>query len=438
MSIPSNARNANGKGLLGDLTAILSRLTGRQVSLFQADVDANDAAIRTRIAGKRILVTGAAGSIGAATVKQLLRYGPARLDAIDLSENTMVELVRDIHSRADLDVGGALRTSIVDFGSALGERFIEQVGPFDLVLHFAAMKHVRSERDIFSLSRMVQTNVLEVDRFLDAIKRHGPCDVFAISSDKACRPGNLMGACKRLMEEVVFWHADHAGSLLGRGESGEVTSPGPVLPRVACTRFANVAFSDGSLLAGYFHRIRKRQPLAGPSDVRRYFITEDEAGQLCLLAAALAESKEIFVPQLDPSVDLKGFDEIAEIVLDACGYRPRWYDWDDQARQAVGRDLAEGHYPCCFASSDTSGEKQVEEFVAPDETLAPSRFSAVDVIADSPVVGPATLTEVLAGLSSEVARPDPVNSKARVVELVARAVPHLQHVETGRSLDEKM
>ena len=427
MNTPSN----QPRNLLGDLTTILPRTTGRQRSLLQADIEANDAAIRARIAGKRILVTGAAGSIGSATVRQILPYAPALLAGIDLSENTMVELVRDVRSRPDLKAGDALQTTIVDFGSDLGERFIEQVGPFDLALHFAALKHVRSERDVFSLSRMIETNVLNVDRFLGFIKRHSPCDVFAISSDKACRPANLMGACKRLMEEVVFWHGDHAGTLLAGGSE-------PPLPRVACTRFANVAFSDGSLLAGYFNRIRKRQPLAGPNDVRRYFITEDEAGQLCLITAALAETQQIVVPRLDPSADLKGFHEIAEIVLDSCGYKPRWYDSDDEARQAVDRDLSEGCYPCCFTPSDTSGEKDVEEFVAPDERVAPSRFEALDVICESPTADDQILSEVLAGLAGEVASPDAVGGKARMVELVGRAVHHLKHVETGRSLDQKM
>ncbi len=416
---------------VGDLAALVPRVTGRESSLFQADLDAHEDAVRAGVEGKRILVTGAAGSIGAATVKQLLPYRPARLTAIDLSENATVELVRDVRSRGDLDAVGALETMIVDFGSALGERLLDAVGPFDLVLHFAAMKHVRSERDVFSLSRMVETNVLKVDRFLAAIKRAGPCDVFAVSSDKACCPAGVMGASKRLMEQVLFWHADHAGS----PREGRQGAP---LPRAASARFANVLFSDGSLPAGFLARLRKRQPLAGPSDVRRYFITETEAGQLCLLAAALAGSKQIVVPRLDPSVDLMGFGEIAERVLAAFGYRPRWYDAASSAREALDRDLAEGHYPCCFTPSDTSGEKPVEEFVGPDERLAPSRFDALDVIGESPTVDPAVLSEVLAGLADETARPDPSAGKSRIVELLTRAVPGFRHIETDRSLDEKM
>jgi FlaA1/EpsC-like NDP-sugar epimerase len=240
-----------------------------------------------------------------------------------------------------------------------------------------------------------------------------------------------MGASKRLMEEVSFWHADHSGSLVG-GDSGEP------LPRVACTRFANVAFSDGSLPAGFLFRLRKRQPLAGPSDVRRYFITDEEAGQLCLMTAALAQTKQIFVPRLDPSVDLKGFDQIAEIVLDSHGFKPRWYDSDEEARRSVERDVSAGYYPCCFTTSDTSGEKSIEEFVGPGEQLADSSFQALEVICQSPMPGTDTLTSVLRGLATEISRPDPSHSKRRIVELVSRAVPTLAHVETGRNLDQKM
>jgi FlaA1/EpsC-like NDP-sugar epimerase len=427
MSTPSNRATR----LLDDVATILPRLTRREASVFQADIDAHNEVLRDRIGGKRLLVTGAAGSIGSATVGQVLRYGPALVAAIDVNENSMVELVRDVRSRPDPVGADALQTAIVDFGSTLCETFIEQLGPFDMVLHFAAMKHVRSERDVFSLSHLVQTNVLKVDRFLAGLKRRGPCDVFAVSSDKACRPASVMGASKRLMEQVVFWHADHDGALLTPGD-------GSALPRAACARFANVAFSNGSLLSGFLQRLRKRQPLAGPSDVRRYFITEAEAGQLCLLAAALADTGQILTPRLAPSVDLIGLGEVAEIVLDACGLVPRWYASADEARRAVERDVADGHYPCCFMPSDTSGEKGVEEFVAPDEPLAPSRFDAVDIIAASPGVDTVTLREVLSGLAADASRPDPATTKARMIELLGRAVPHLQHVETGRSLDQKM
>jgi nucleoside-diphosphate-sugar epimerase len=426
-----NDRVLQDRYLPMDHSALLARVTGRSESLFREDLLAHDADIRRRVAGRRVLVTGAAGSIGAATVNQVIACEPALLIAIDLSENNLVELVRDIRSRVDGRLADALRTHVVDFGSHLGEQLVEQLGPFDLVLHFAAMKHVRSERDVFSLARLIDTNVLAVDRFLSAIKRFSPCDVFAISSDKACRPASLMGASKRLMEEVVFWHAGHPGSLTGTGEGSD-------LPRVACTRFANVAFSDGSLLGGYMNRIRKRQPLAGPTDVRRYFITEEEAGHLCLMTAALAGNQQIFVPRLNPSLDLKGFDQIATLIVEACGYTPRWYGSEEEARRFVERDLGQGHYPCCFRASDTSGEKDIEEFVAPDERRTQSEFKAIEVIGEAPGVDPATLREVMRCLKKEVERPCDKEGKRHMAELITLAVPAFCHMETGRDLDRKM
>ena len=415
------------------LASLVAKTVARTRSLFQDDVEANAEAIGEAISGKRILVTGAAGSIGSSMVRQIARYKPAFLAAIDLSENNLVELVRDLRGRTGLTLGNSLKTYTIDFGSSLADRFIGDVGPFDLVLHFAAMKHVRSERDIYSLARLIQTNVLQVDRFLSTLKQDSPCDVFAVSTDKACAPASLMGASKRLMEQVVLWHGQNAGSLVGKAHDD-----GPSLPRVACARFANVAFSDGSLLAGYLSRIRKRQPLAGPNDVRRYFITEEEAGQICLLTAALAENGQIFVPRLDPESHLKTFDQIAEIVLAECGYEPCWYSSDTAARNSMERDLARGVYPCFFSASDTSGEKEIEEFIGPGEKLASTPLATVNVIGRTPVVDWPVLREVMHGLSTVTVSPDPSKGKEHIVELLFRAVPTLRHVERDRDLDRKM
>ena len=292
-------------------------------------------------------------------------------------------------------------------------------------------KHVRGERDIFTLARLIDTNVLAVDRFLAAVKRVSACDVFAVSTDKACRPTSFMGASKRLMEIVTCWHAENPGSILD-------ASSEPPLPRVATSRFANVAFSDGSLLDGFLRRIDKRQPLAGPSDVRRYFIDEREAAEMCMLTAALAESQQIFVPRRDPASDTMRFDEIAEVVVRAFGYEPSWYDSHEAARLAIPGDLASGRYPCCFTASDTSGEKELEEFVAPDEQLTPSSFAAIDVIGESPMPDAAAVAKAVAGLAAEVEAVNPEASAERISALLSDVVPTFAHVDRRRNLDQKM
>ncbi len=408
---------------------LVASVLGRTSSTLQSDVDRHREAITERIAGARILVTGAAGSIGAATLKQIFAFEPARVAAVDVSENNLVELVRDLRSQPELAGLDALETFVIDFGSPLAERFLERAGPFDLVLHFAAMKHVRAERDPFTLARLIETNVLGVDRFLAAAKRSFGCDVFAISTDKACRPANFMGASKRLMEAVVRWHAEHPGSLLG----GEEGTP---IRRVALTRFANVAFSDGSLLHGFLRRIERRQPLAGPSDVRRHFISDVEAGQLCLLTAVVAESGQIVVPRESALAAPRRFDELAERVLEAHGYRPRWHPDIATARRSTTADLEDRHYPCCFAPSATSGEKALEEFVSPDEKLGETRFHGLDVIVESGAPDASLLAETLRALASEIAGLDPEHSHARLGELILRVVPTFEHLSRPRNLDQ--
>ena len=369
------------------------------------------------------IVTGGAGFIGSNFLRVALNRCDARLVVVD-----KLTYAGNLQSLRDLAADPRFRFVEADIADrqTMDAVFAEEQP--QAVVNFAAESHV--DRSIEGPLDFVETNVLGVDRFLGELKRRFPCEVFAISTDKACRPASFMGASKRLMESVLAWHSLEPGSMLGE-KNGEP------LRRVASTRFANVAFSDGSLLAGFLHRLEKRQPLAGPSDVRRYFISEEEAGQLCLLTAALAETRQIFVPRRNPSADTRRFDQIAETVVCASGFEPRWYERIEDAAAGLPSDLAAGRYPCCFAASDTSGEKDLEEFVAPDERLAEARFRAVDVIAESPDPGSETIAEVVRALAAEVRKPSPATSRARIAGLLKRAVPSFEHVETGRNLDQK-
>lgn len=398
-----------------DRRALLASVLGREGSLLSADVAERERDLRDAIAGRRMLIVGAAGSIGSAFVRQLVAFRPAGLVLVDTDENALVEVVRDLRSGNEPPTCD-LSTLSIGLGGAELERYLADSPPFDAVLNFAALKHVRAERDPFTLMRMLDVNVLAWDRTVRWAKARGTRAFFSVSSDKAVRPANLMGASKAWMEQVQWRHAD--GS------------------RVTSARFANVAFSAGSLLDGFLHRIDKGQPLAAPTDVRRYFISADEAGQLCLLAAFLGGARDVFVPELGGSEAALPLTEVAARVLRQAGREPILCATDDEARAhpALLDEHARG-WPCYFAPSDTSGEKDVEEFVGPEESLAPSAFRAVGVVRARPL-GAAAIDAVLADLAAY--RDRRAWRKEEIVAIVRRAVPELRHLETGRSLDARM
>jgi FlaA1/EpsC-like NDP-sugar epimerase len=391
-------------------------VTRRAAPLFAADLAGQATRIADAIAGRRVLVVGGAGSIGSATIAQLIAYDPACLAVLDTSENNLAELVRSLRSGA-VPLRGELLVQPLDYGSPLTCAWLAGQRPFDLVLSFAALKHVRSERDAFSLLRMLEINLLSADRFLSACAAHGHGHggVFLVSTDKAAEPASLMGASKRAMELLLWSHP---------------------LVRATTTRFANVAFSDGSLPWGFLQRLAKRQPLAGPSDVRRYLVSPAEAGQLCLLAALCAPDRHVLVPVLDPARDAFSFDAVATAVLAAHGYVPAPYADDNAARTAVEHEAAAGRWPVVFTPSTTSGEKEMEIFVGPGETALDCGLARCRAIPAAPMARSA-VEDVLAVVGSAVAghaAPD----KAALVAALARLVPELHHRETGQSLDGKM
>lgn len=394
---------------------ILRAVLRRTTPLFGEDVSDHRADLEERVHGARVLVVGAAGSIGSAFVHQLVPLSPSSLHLVDVGENNLVELVRDLRS-GPIDVPRDFRALPVPMGGPELAGFLSSERSYDFVINFAAVKHVRSEKDPFSLMYMVYTNVGCLRELVEAATSVGSPHVFSVSSDKAVNPENAMGASKALMERLLLAYADRVP--------------------VSSARFANVAFSDGSLLYGFERRLEKGQPIAAPVDVRRYFISHEEAGQLCLLAAFLGGNREIFVPRLDPEIHLLTFAEIAELFLDLRELRPFPCASEEEARsRAVSGDVPSGTWPCFFFESDTTGEKMVEEFVAADEHVDWGRFSAVGVVSAN-VREPRELLALVDSLAEM--RSGGAWTKEDVLGVLRRAVPELRHEDRGRSLDERM
>lgn len=395
---------------------LLSQILGRRHSLFQEDRENARALLTEKIAGARILVIGGAGTIGSSFVKQLVPFRPGVLHVVDPAENNLVELVRDLRS-STLPVPEAFRTVSIAMGSLSFSHFMASEPPYDYVVNFSALKHVRVERDPFSLMRMLEVNLFALEGLLRLLAEQGKTRVFSVSSDKAVNPANLMGASKALMEQILYAYSD----------------------RVPYTtaRFANVAFSDGSLLQGFCRRFEKGQPLSAPNDVRRYFISYEESGQLCLLACFLGDNRHIFVPKLDPDSDLKTFSQIAELYLLAQGFTPRLMASDEAARMAASqRNPGEKGWPCHFSGSDTSGEKPFEEFVGTRETVDYGRFKAVGTVTALPPHREESLAQTMAALEEiRGASSWRVEDMAKAIHL---SVPELDHQVRSRNLDQKM
>lgn len=390
------------------------KVTGRVESLCRADLARNEVALRERLGGARLVIIGAAGSIGAAVAKTILRFEPKALSLIDLSENNLVELVRDLRS-SSVHLPEEFETLPIGLGSLECSRYFRESPPFDYLLNLSAIKHVRSEKDIYCLMRMLDTNVLFLNDFL----RDNPYrfrKVFSVSSDKAANPANLMGASKMIMEQVLLANA---------GKQSFSTA-----------RFANVAFSDGSLPYGFLRRIEKRQPLSAPRDVRRYFISHQEAGELCVLSCLLGENCDVLFPKLARDDDEKTFVQIAVTVLESLGYDPVECDSEEEAKSRVDELLPEKKWPCYFFASDTTGEKEYEEFYVEGERLDMERFEKIGVVQREPLRGRWLLDAFID--FCRAAKGDPRVSKADYVRAMSTVVPALQHVETGHNLDQKM
>jgi FlaA1/EpsC-like NDP-sugar epimerase len=401
-------------GTVPDSQEILS-LIGRKEPLFRADLEANRELLQDAVAGGRFLVLGGAGSIGQAVSREIFQRKPAALHLVDLSENNLVEFVRDIRSSLGY-IEGDFQALPLDCGSAEYEAFLRSQKPYDFILNLSALKHVRNEKDPYTLMRMVRVNILNPDRIARLAAQAGTLKLFSVSTDKAANPVNMMGASKRIMEMFLM--------------QASLSVP------VSLARFANVAFSDGSLLHGFAQRIQKRQPLSAPTDVRRYFITLEESGQLCLLSCLLGENRDLFFPKLDSGLHLATFSSIAEEYLRRLGYEPVACPSEEEARARVGELVPRGKWPCFFSISDTTGEKQVEEFFTSEEVLDLRRFRTVGIIKG----GRGYDAEANERFRLEVGRMLERGSwtKEDLLALFHELIPDFAHEEKNKYLDQRM
>jgi len=396
------------------MTSILS-LIGREKELFTTDITSKEQQLKETVSSSRFLVLGGAGSIGQAVVKEIFKRNPQKLHVVDISENNLVELVRDIRSSFGY-INGDFQTFALDIGSIEYDAFFKADGQFDYVLNLSALKHVRSEKDPYTLMRMIDVNIFNTDKTLQQSIDKGVKKYFCVSTDKAANPVNMMGASKRIMEMFLM------------RRSLEIN--------ISTARFANVAFSDGSLLHGFNQRLEKRQPIVAPNDIKRYFVTPQESGELCLMSCIFGENRDIFFPKLSESLHLISFADIAVKYLVQKGFEPVLCESEDEARELAKTLPEQGKWPCLFTGSDTTGEKDFEEFFTDAETLDMQRFSNLGVIKNEPVFNADLLAEFEASIGS--IKDNLAWDKDAIVALFFKMIPDFGHKETGKYLDGKM
>jgi FlaA1/EpsC-like NDP-sugar epimerase len=390
-------------------------IIGRDKELFTSDIEFFSKEISERVKHSKFLVIGGAGSIGQAVTKEIFKRDPQALHVVDISENNMVELVRDLRSTEGYGSGN-FKTFAIDCGSVEFEALMASEGPYEYVFNLSALKHVRSESDPYTLMRMIMVNVFNIIKTLRLANKMGAKKYFCVSTDKAANPVNMMGASKRIMEMFLMRES--------------------LSQDISMARFANVAFSDGSLLHGFNQRFSKRQPFAAPNDVRRYFVTPQESGELCLLSGLLGNNRDIFFPKLSEKLHLITFSEIAVRYLRERGYEPYECKSEDEARSRAEELIAKKQWPCYFFKSDTTGEKDFEEFFTDNENLDIDRFQTLGVIKNQPEFDEAKLDDFINGI--EDLRKKGTWSKDNIVKLYFGLLPEFAHKETGKYLDQRM
>jgi FlaA1/EpsC-like NDP-sugar epimerase len=390
-------------------------LIGRDKRLFDTDIDNNKAELEEIVSNSRFLVLGGAGTIGQATAKEIFKRNPKKLHVVDISENNLVEFVRDVRSSYGY-IDGEFKTFALDIGSLQYDAFIKSDGQYDYVLNLSALKHVRSEKDPFTLMRMIEVNILNTIKTIDQSIKSGVKKYFCVSTDKAANPVNMMGASKRIMELY----------LLQKGKQIHIST----------ARFANVAFSDGSLLHGFNQRIAKNQPIVAPNDIRRYFVIPPESGELCLMSCIFGENGDIFFPKLSEDLHLITFAEIAEKYLAAMGMKPLLCETEDDARSSVSLTNGDDQWPCLFTKSDTTGEKDLVEFFTQNEVIDLDRFDNLGIVKNNHDVNEELLVKFLTVIKT--LRENREWSKEEIVDLFHLMIPGFAHKETGKYLDAKM
>jgi len=390
-------------------------LIGREKELFFEDLENSSNQLIEAVSSSRFLVIGGAGSIGQATSREIFKRDPQALHVVDISENNMVELVRDLRSTIGYGAGD-FKTFAVDCGSVEFEALVRDEGPYDYVLNLSALKHVRSEKDPYTLMHMIMVNVFNTVKTLRLAREMGAKKYFCVSTDKAANPVNMMGASKRIMEMFLMRES--------------------LTQEISMARFANVAFSDGSLLHGFNQRFNKKQPFSAPNDVRRYFVTPQESGELCLLSGLLGNNRDIFFSKLSEKLHLITFSEIAVRYLRERGYEAYECESEDEARDRAEELIANKQWPCYFFKSDTTGEKDFEEFFTDNEDLDMDRFDSVGVIRNQPNFDEAKLDDFMDGI--ETLREKGTWTKDDIVKLYFGLLPEFAHKETGKYLDQRM
>ncbi|EOY5737745.1 UDP-N-acetylglucosamine 4,6-dehydratase [Enterobacter ludwigii] len=391
------------------------KLIGRNKALLDTDVVNHENELRKIVSASKFLVLGGAGSIGQAVTKEIFKRNPKKLHVVDISENNLVELVRDIRSSFGY-INGDFKTFALDIGSIEYDAFIKADGKYDYVLNLSALKHVRSEKDPYTLMRMIDVNVFNTEKTIIQSHLHGTKKYFCVSTDKAANPVNMMGGSKRIMEMFLMEQSKNIN--------------------ISTARFANVAFSDGSLLHGFNQRIQKRQPIVAPNDIKRYFVTPQESGELCLMSCIFGENGDIFFPKLSEELDLITFSEIAVLYLQQLGLKPYLCNTEEEARDFAKNNIGKDFWPCLFTPSDTTGEKDFEEFFMANETVDMNKYNNIGIVKNSSSLD----TKKIQNFRKKIhdMKKDLSWTKDEIVSLFHETISGFGHQEKGKYLDGKM